>query len=149
MYFPSLPSSVTTEQWASLTDTNIEKTEEECKRSTTLRGVIDSLLNQSSQDVESQRAKVNLAFEKRTQETTDAKETLEQHLEKVRVSYARGMIPSGKFVVYRASVKTISIHSSGKFISVFSHTLARCWSSFDSLPRPQTILHTSGIPCLF
>lgn len=104
---------MTPEQWASLTDTNIEKTESECKASTTLRGVIDSVLDQCSQDIESQRAKVNLAFEKRTQETTDAKQTLEQHLEKVCVSYARGMIPSGKFLVYRASVKTISIHSSG------------------------------------
>lgn len=78
---------MTPEQWASLTDTNIEKTESECKASTTLRGVIDSVLDQCSQDIESQRAKVNLAFEKRAQETTDAKQTLEQHLEKVCVSY--------------------------------------------------------------
>lgn len=115
---------MTPEQWATVTDTNIEKAEEECKASATLRGVIDSILNQCAQDIESQRAKVNLASEKRTQETADAKHTLEQHLEKVRVSYACGAIPSEKFGVYRASVKTISIHSSGEFISVFSHTYA-------------------------
>jgi predicted aconitase len=74
---------VTPEHWASLTDTNIAKAEEQCKASATLRGVIDSILNQCSQDVETQRAKVDLAFEKRAQEIADAKKTLEQHLAKV------------------------------------------------------------------
>jgi tektin-1 len=76
-------NSITPEQWASSTDSNIEKAEAECKASATLRGVIDSVLDQCARDIESQRAKVNLAFEKRTQEIADAKQTLEQHLEKV------------------------------------------------------------------
>ena len=74
---------MTPEQWASISDNKIEKAEAECKASATLRGVIDSVLEQCTQDIETQRAKVNLAFEKRTQETTDAKQTLEQHLAKV------------------------------------------------------------------
>ena len=90
-------SSVTPEHWASFTDSNINKVEAECKASATLRGVVDSVLDQCAQDIESQRAKVNLAFEKRTQETADAKQTLEQHLEKVHV-YANGKILCGKSV---------------------------------------------------
>ena len=85
----SLPySSLTPEHWASLTDTNIDKAEEQCKASATLRGVIDSVLNQSSQDIETQRGKVDLAFQKRVRELADAKQTLEQHLAKV--TYAAG-----------------------------------------------------------
>ena len=88
IHFP-YSSSITPEQWATSTDSNIEKAEAECKASATLRGVIDSVLDQCARDIESQRAKVNLAFEKRTQEIADAKQTLEQHLEKVNV-YANG-----------------------------------------------------------
>ena len=74
---------MTPEYWASLSDTNIDKAEEQCKASATLRGVIDSVLERCNQQISSQRAKVNLAFETRTQETTDAKHTLEEHLSKV------------------------------------------------------------------
>lgn len=77
---------MTPEEWASNTDENIHKTEQECNASTTLRGVIEGVLEQTAQDIESQRAKVNLAFEKRTQETTEAKQTLEQQLYKVCTS---------------------------------------------------------------
>ena len=83
VYFPPFLSSVTPEQWASLTDTNIAKTEQQCKASASLRGVIDSILSQCFQDLEAQRAKVDLAFQKRAQEIADAKRTLEQHLAKV------------------------------------------------------------------
>ena len=87
-HFSTLPryfSSVTPDHWASLTDTNIEKAEDQCKASTSLRGGIDSILNQCARDIDEQRAKVNLAFEKRTQEIADAKKTLERHLEEVHV----------------------------------------------------------------
>lgn len=97
-------SSITPEQWVSSTDSNIEKAEAECKASASLRGVIDSVLNQCTQDIESQRAKVNLAFEKRTQEITDAKQTLEQHLEKVNF-YA-----NGSFCVMAYSCGILSLH---------------------------------------
>lgn len=66
-----------------MTDTNISKAEDQCKASATLRGVIDSILSQCSQDVETQRANVNLAFQKRSQEIAEAKLTLEEHLAKV------------------------------------------------------------------
>ena len=79
-------SSVTPVQWASFSNENILKTERECNSSATLRGVIDTVLDQTQQDIERQRAAVNLAFEKRIQETTEAKESLEQHLEKVVLS---------------------------------------------------------------
>jgi len=40
-------------------------------------------MEQTRQDIERQRATVNLAFKKRIQETSEAKESLEHHLEKV------------------------------------------------------------------
>ena len=121
-------SSITPEQWASSTDNNIEKAEAECKASASLRGVIDSILDQCARDIESQRAKVNLAFEKRTQEIADAKQTLEQHLEKVNF-YA-----NGRFCVVAYSWHTkpswlgaISTHTSGiqRYQRYLPHTMAR------------------------
>lgn len=76
-------SSVTPDQWASFSNENILKAEREQNASATLRGVIDGVLEQTRQDIERQRATVNLAFKKRIQETSEAKESLEQHLEKV------------------------------------------------------------------
>ncbi len=58
-------------------------TEHECNASATLRGVIDTVLEQTLQDTERQRATVNSAFEKRIQEICEAKRSLEHHLEKV------------------------------------------------------------------
>lgn len=87
-FFKTLPanfSSVTPDQWASLTDSNIETAEGQCKASAILRGVIDSTLNQCARDIDTQRSMVDLSFEKRTQEIADAKQTLEQHLEEVCV----------------------------------------------------------------
>ena len=82
----ALFSSVTPEQWASLSDSNIEKAEAQCKASATLCGVIDSILDQCARDIDSQRATVDIAFEKRTQEIVDAKRTLEQHLAEVSLN---------------------------------------------------------------
>lgn len=76
-------SSVTPDQWASFSDENILKTEQECNASATLRGVIDGVLDQTKQDAERQRVTVNLVFEQRIQETAEAKQSLEEHLEKV------------------------------------------------------------------
>lgn len=76
-------SSVTPDQWSSFSNENILKTECECNASATLRGVIDTVLDQTWQDTERQRATVNGAFEKRIQELCEAKESLEHHLEKV------------------------------------------------------------------
>ena len=76
-------SSVTPDQWISFSNENILKAERERNASVTLRGVANGVLEQTLQDLEQQRARVNLAFEKRIQETSQAKQSLEQHLDKV------------------------------------------------------------------
>ena len=76
-------SSVTPAQWESFSNENILKAEKEQNASATLRGVIDEILKETRQDIEQQRTTVNLAFDKRIQEITEAKENLEQHLNKV------------------------------------------------------------------
>ena len=74
---------MTPDQWASFSNENILKAEREQNASATLRGVIDELLKETRQDIEQQRTTVNFAFDKRVQETSEAKENLEQHLNKV------------------------------------------------------------------
>lgn len=76
-------SSVTPAQWESFSNENILKAEKEQNASATLRGVIDEILKETRQDIEQQRTTVNLAFNKRIQEITEAKKSLEQHLNKV------------------------------------------------------------------
>ena len=75
--------SVTPEQWASFSNENILKAEKERNASSSLRGVIDGVLEQTKQDIVKQRATVNLEFSKRIQEISTAKDNLEQHLDKV------------------------------------------------------------------
>ena len=86
LLFPN--SSVTPDQWASFSNENILKTERECNASSTLRAVIDGVLDQTRQDIERQRDTVKLAFEKRIQEVSEAKQSLENHLDKVSSSYS-------------------------------------------------------------
>ena len=74
---------MTPDQWASFSNENILKAEREQNASATLRGVIDEILKETRQDIEQQRTTVNFAFNKRVQETSEAKENLEQHLNKV------------------------------------------------------------------
>ena len=76
-------SSVTPDQWASFSNVNIIKAEKERNVSSILRGVINGVLEQTKQDIEKQRASVNLAFAKRIHETSEAKQHLEHHLDKV------------------------------------------------------------------
>ena len=70
-------------EWQEISDDNIKKAEQELLASTTLRGVINSVLEQTQQDLLKQRQTVNLAFYKRIQEVTNAKKTLEEHLKQV------------------------------------------------------------------
>ena len=74
---------MTPDQWASFSNENILKAEREQNASATLCGVIDEILKETRQDIEQQRTTVNFAFNKRVQETSEAKENLEQHLNKV------------------------------------------------------------------
>lgn len=70
-------------QWQDISDINICKAEQERITSTTLRGVVNSILSQTKQDILKQREIVNDSFYKRIQEVTDAKATLEEHLKEV------------------------------------------------------------------
>ena len=74
---------MTPEQWASFTNENIINSEKERDASSSLRGAINGVIEQTQQDILKQRNVVNLAFAKRIHETKEAKEQLEQHLDKV------------------------------------------------------------------
>lgn len=76
-------SSVTPNQWSSFSNENILKTEKECNASSTLRGIINGVLEQTTQDIDKQRVTVNLEFSKRIFEISCAKKELEERLEKV------------------------------------------------------------------
>lgn len=76
-------NSITPDEWQLITDDNICTTEQERIASTTLRQVINSILDQTQQDMMKQRKTVNLVFHKRIQEITDAKKSLEEHLQEV------------------------------------------------------------------
>lgn len=76
-------SSITPEQWVSFSNENIIHSENERNASSTLRGVISGVLEQTEQDILKQRSAVNLAFSKRIHETSEARRQLEQHLDKV------------------------------------------------------------------
>lgn len=80
---PSPSSSVTPNQWSSFTNDNILKTEKACNASSTLRGIVRGVLEQTAQDIEKQRVTVNLEFSKRIHELNYAKKALEERLEKV------------------------------------------------------------------
>lgn len=83
VFFLSTYSAVTPEQWVAFSNENIIHSEKERDASSTLRGVIDGVLEQTEQDILKQRSSVNLAFAKRIHETREAKQQLEQHLDKV------------------------------------------------------------------
>lgn len=76
-------SSVTPNQWSSFSNENILKTEKECNASSTLRGVIHGVLEQTLQDIHRQRVTVNIEFSKRIYELNLAKKALQDRLEKV------------------------------------------------------------------
>lgn len=76
-------SSLTPEKWQYITNDNLSKAEQERIASTTLRGVIACLLDQTRQDMLKQRKTVNFTFNKRIQETGQAKYQLEGHLQEV------------------------------------------------------------------
>ena len=82
-HFLPICSSVTPEQWVSFTNENIINSEKERDASSSLRGAINGVLDQTQQDILKQRNVVNLAFAKRIHETKEAKQQLEQHLDKV------------------------------------------------------------------
>lgn len=79
----NLCRSVTPSQWENFSNQNILKAEKERNASSTLRGVIRGVLDQTLEDMLRQRAVVDQAFDQQIRETTEAKEKLEEHLAKV------------------------------------------------------------------
>jgi tektin-1 len=81
------PTSLSPNEWQSISDENIRQAERERIASTTIRGVIACLLDETREDMIKQRKILNSSFYKRIQEVTDAKTTLENHLNEVRSYY--------------------------------------------------------------
>ena len=80
IYFLLLISSVTPDEWEDFSNKNILKAEREKNSAINLRSIIDGILIQTLSDLQAQCQAVNLAFEKRIEETVEAKTKLEEHL---------------------------------------------------------------------
>jgi hypothetical protein len=78
-------SSSTVDEWEAFSTNNIAKAERERKASVALRSEINSLLMQSFADLRGLYENVNNMFDKRIEETMEAKRKLEREL--ARVSY--------------------------------------------------------------
>ena len=76
-------SSVTPDEWEDFSNKNILKAEREKNSAINLRSIIDGILMQTLSDLQAQCEAVNLAFQKRIEETIEAKTKLEEHLAKV------------------------------------------------------------------
>ena len=76
-------SSVTPNEWQDFSDKNILKAEREKNAAINLQSIVDGVLIQTYNDLKKQFDIVNLAFEKRIEETEKAKTKLETHLTKV------------------------------------------------------------------
>ena len=76
-------SSVTPDEWQDFSDKNILKAEREKNAAINLQSIVDGVLIQTYNDLKKQFDIVNLAFEKRIEETEKAKTKLETHLTKV------------------------------------------------------------------
>lgn len=76
-------NSVCPEDWQDYSDANINKAERERQSSVDLRSLVDGILQQTSNDMRKQCSEVNFAFQKRINETKDAKSKMEDHLNKV------------------------------------------------------------------
>ena len=79
-------SSVTPDEWETFSNKNFLKAERECNSSKTLRSMIDEILQEVYNDQQKQCKTVNIALNKRIEETEKAKTKLENHLAKVMSS---------------------------------------------------------------
>nr|XP_001496767.1 tektin-4 [Equus caballus] len=75
-------SASTPETWAKFTQENLCRAERERLASANLRGLIDCILRDTSEDLRLQCDAVNLAFGNRCEELEDARHKLEHHLRK-------------------------------------------------------------------
>ncbi|XP_074642024.1 tektin-1-like [Tubulanus polymorphus] len=76
-------NSVTPIDWEDFSNENIENAAREENASIQLRSLIDGILQQTANDMTKQCDAVNLAFNKRIDETRDTKGKLEEHLARV------------------------------------------------------------------
>jgi len=76
-------NSITTEEWETFSNKNVLKAERERNSAVTIESMIEEILQETFEDQQKQCDNVNLAFEKRIEETSKAKAKLEDHLVKV------------------------------------------------------------------
>ena len=76
-------SSTTPEEWIDFSNRNIIEAEKQRQNSTSLRSILDGILQSVSNDMTAQKNAVDLAMTKRIAETRDSKAKLEDHLLKV------------------------------------------------------------------
>ena len=74
---------MTPDEWEDFSNKNILKAEREKNSAIHLRSIIDGILMQTLSDLQAQCEAVNLAFQKRIEETIEAKTKLEEHLAQV------------------------------------------------------------------
>lgn len=77
------PNSVTPEDWERFSHDNVQKAERNKNAAQNLRSVVDSVIEQTREDLIKQAAAVDAAFRRRIQETERALEKDIDHLEKV------------------------------------------------------------------
>jgi tektin-1 len=78
-----VPNSVTPDDWQRFTDENIKKAERNRAAGVNLRAVVDSVLEQTREDLEKQAAAVDAAFRRRIAETEKALDKSVNHHAKV------------------------------------------------------------------
>jgi len=78
--------STSVDEWSEFTERNLTAAEKQRRSSARLRAVADGVLQTTCNDVNRQRSSADLALEMRVNELRDAKEKLEDHLNKVRAS---------------------------------------------------------------
>ena len=76
--------SVSLNEWQEFSNEIIRNAEQEREMSVNLRSMIDGILQQIANDMKKQCTVVNFAFQQRIDETKDAKQKLEDNLNKVR-----------------------------------------------------------------
>jgi len=72
------------DEWADFTERNLTDAEKQRRNSVRLRAISDGVLQTSCNDINRQRSSTDLALEMRVNELRDAKEKLEDHLNKVQ-----------------------------------------------------------------
>nr|WLD15743.1 tektin 1 [Platynereis dumerilii] len=76
-------NSVTPQSWESFSNKNIEDAEKQRHNSVGLRTLMDGILQSTANDMNKQKESVDIALNRRIDETRDSKEKLEDHLSKV------------------------------------------------------------------